>query len=50
MREENIKTLAEAVDKIMRTDRPELVEVHANSCVGYVLGRVGRICFLFSQN
>ena len=41
--EENIKMLAEAVHKIMRTDRPELVGVHADSWVGYVLGTVG--CF-----
>lgn len=41
--EENSKMIAKAVHKIMRTDRPELVGVHADSWVGYVLGTCG--CF-----
>lgn len=38
--EENIKMLAEAVKKLMRTDRPEC-QVGGDSWVGYVLGTVG---------
>ena len=38
--EENIKMLAEAVKKLMRTDRPEM-QVGADSWVGYVLGTIG---------
>jgi len=38
--EENIKLLAEAVKKLMRTDRPEC-QVGGDSWVGYVLGTVG---------
>lgn len=38
--EENIKILAEAVKKLMRTDRPEM-QVAADSYVGYVLGTTG---------
>jgi hypothetical protein len=41
--EENIKILAEALKKLMRTDRPELTEIGAASWVGYVLGTLG--CF-----
>lgn len=41
--EENSRMLAEAIHKIMRTDRPELVGAKADSWVGYVLGACG--CF-----
>jgi hypothetical protein len=39
--EENINILAESVKKLMKTDRPELIGVGANSWVGYILGTVG---------
>ena len=38
--EDNIKMLAEAVKKLMRTDRPEC-QMGGDSWVGYVLGTVG---------
>jgi hypothetical protein len=38
--EDNIKMLAEAVKKLMRSDRPEC-QVGGDSWVGYVLGTVG---------
>ena len=38
--DENIKILAEAIKKLMRTDRPEC-QVGGDSWVGYVLGTVG---------
>ena len=38
--EENIKILAEAVKKLMRTDRPQC-QVGGDSWVGYVLGTIG---------
>jgi len=40
--EENIKMLAESVNKLMRTDRPEK-QVGGDSWVGYVLGTTGCI-------
>jgi hypothetical protein len=40
---ENIKTLAESVKMLMRTDRPKEMQVGASSWVGYVLGTTG--CF-----
>jgi hypothetical protein len=42
MTDKNIKTLAESVKKLMRTDRPEM-QIAADSWVGYVLGTTG--CF-----
>lgn len=41
--EENIRTVAGAVRKMMQSDRPELVGRTANSWVGYCLGTLG--CF-----
>jgi hypothetical protein len=41
--EANIKMLADSVTKMMKTDRPELVGLIANSWVGYSLGTLG--CF-----
>lgn len=41
--EENIKMLADAITKMMKTDRPELIGLGANSWVGYQLGTLG--CF-----
>lgn len=41
--EDNIKMLAKAIEKMMRTDRPELNGLTANSWVGYSLGTLG--CF-----
>lgn len=38
--EENIKIMAESVNKLMRTDRPDM-QVGADSWVGYVLGTTG---------
>ena len=40
---ENIKMLADSIAKMMKTDRPELIGVGANSWVGYQLGTLG--CF-----
>ncbi len=40
---ENIKMLADSIAKMMRTDRPDLIGVCANSWVGYQLGTLG--CF-----
>ncbi|MGN0402767.1 MAG: hypothetical protein ACI4HQ_11005 [Acetatifactor sp.] len=41
--EENIEMPAKAIDKMMQTDRPELIGLRADSWVGYVLGTCG--CF-----
>jgi len=41
--EANCKRLATAIEKLMRTDRPELIGLTANSWVGYPLGALG--CF-----
>lgn len=41
--EENIKMLADSISKMMKTDRPELIGLTANSWVGYQLGALG--CF-----
>ena len=40
---ENIKMLAYSIAKMMKTDRPELIGLGANSWVGYQLGTLG--CF-----
>lgn len=39
----NIKMLADSIAKMMKTDRPDLIGVGANSWVGYQLGTLG--CF-----
>ena len=41
--EENIKIIADAVSKLMKTDHPELIGLAADSWVGYRLGTLG--CF-----
>lgn len=41
--EENVKIIADAINKIMKTDRPELIGLVADSWVGYRLGTLG--CF-----
>lgn len=41
--EENIEMLAKSIEKMMRTDKPELIGLIANSWVGYSLGTLG--CF-----
>lgn len=38
---DNIRMLADSIEKLMRTDRPELIGVIACSWVGHVLGTVG---------
>ena len=38
---ESIRMLAESIEKLMRTDRPELIGLGAASWVGHVLGTVG---------
>lgn len=39
--EDNIRMLAKSFEKLMRTDRPELIGVGAASWVGHVLGTLG---------
>lgn len=39
--EQNIKMVADAITKLMKTDRPELVKLVPSSWVGYPLGSLG---------
>ena len=39
--EQNIKMVADAITKLMKTDRPELVNLVPSSWVGYPLGSLG---------